>query len=76
MATGPELLAREIGRRMLDRAQQLAVEAISARGAGARKAALFLESMSNGLRADALLLLKAFPPAGGGDDDPTPTVAA
>jgi len=73
---------RTIARQLLDRSQLLQAEAIGARGAGARRAAVFLETMATGIREDALALARGFPaandggppegpPPAGGEDDPT-----
>lgn len=73
---------RVIARRLLDRSQLLQAEAIGARGSGARRAAVFLETLATGIREDALALARGFPaandsgppegpPPGGGEDEPT-----
>lgn len=65
---------RIIARRLLDRSQLLQAEAIGARGAGAKRAAVFLETLAGGIREDALALARAFPAANdsGPPDEPPP----
>jgi hypothetical protein len=61
---------------MLDRSLVMDREAIGARSSGARRAAMFLETLAADNRADALLLIRGFPAAndgpdqGGGEDPP------
>jgi hypothetical protein len=74
---------RVIARRMLDRSQLMQQEAISARHAGARRPAHFLEAIAAGIREDALALARGFPaandsgpppegpPPAAGEDEPT-----
>jgi hypothetical protein len=72
--TGSEV--RQIARRLLDRSQLMQGEAITARVAGAKRAAHFLDALASGIREDALALARGFPAANDGgappDDEPPP----
>ena len=61
---------RAIARRMLDRSQLMQQEAISARTAGAKRPAVFLEAIASGIREDGLALARGFPAANDGGPPP------
>lgn len=63
---------RAIAGRLLDRSALMHQEAIYARASKAKRAALFLEAIADGIRADALALARGFPAANDGGTPPAP----
>lgn len=66
---------REMGRRLLERGDFVAREAMVARANRAKRAALWLEQLAVSLRNDGLALLRAFPSSRAAEATPGPDVA-